>query len=447
MSGSGFRARSSGIVLAAALLLAAALGGAALAQDATWELGRLRLLADRPASGPLRSTLAPGSLASYRFVSAAGVAFGGVATPGPTLGPAPIGVAYDRSRPDGQRLVVTVGGAAYPQALPDWILAPVARYADSPYHACVSLFGEKSTEEHFDIVYHEAFQNRLLGLRLLHADVLLFDLNETWRLPRLAGQAVLGLGEAAPGSIDRPSAARVHEALRRASYRSWLLTDSEERIQVDLAGSELRFTGHPYYFFWTSDLDGYRQERERLVSRAKELRATPEIREYLDLFDRLAAMEPRRLEWNRLVGRVKELERIAPRELSGEQQLELEEIDARLNAMEPYRTERARTTARLDTLKQSAPFREHADLVSRIDAMEPRVDASPATAELKELRGALRAFNPAVDDAVTRTMHYAAFFRYVKQQDPAAWAQFLEALRSADDRPLATPTRWAKTVR
>jgi hypothetical protein len=447
MTRSGFRARSSGIVLAAALLLAAALGGAALAQDATWELGRLQLLADRPASAPLRSALVRGSLASYRFVSAAGVAFGGVATPGPTLGPAPIRVAYDRSRPDGQRLVVTVGGAAHPQPLPDWILAPVARYADSPYHACVSLFGAQSTDEHFDIVYHEAFQNRLLGLRLVHADILLFDLNETWRLPRRAGLAVLGLGEVELGSIDRPSALKVHEALRRAPYRSWLITDSEERIQVDLVGGELRFTGQPYYFFWTSDLDGYRQERDRLVNRAKALRATPELREYLDLFDRLAAMEPRRLEWNRLVGRVKELERIAPRELTGDQRAELEELDARLQAMEPYRTERARTTARLDELRQSAPFREHAELVQGIDAMEPRVDASPATAELKELRGALRAFNPAVDDAVTRTMHYAAFFRYVKQQDPAAWAQLLAALQSADDRPLATPTRWAKKPR
>jgi hypothetical protein len=447
MSVSGVRARSSGIVLAAALLLAAALGGSALAQDATWELGRLQLLADRPASGPLRSTLARGSLASYRFVSAAGIAFGEVATPGPTLGPGPIRVAYDRSRPDGQRLVVTVGGVAYPQPLPDWILAPVARYADSPYQACVSLFGQNGTAEHFDIVYHEAFQNQLLGLRLLHADVLLFDLNETWRLPLLSGQAVLGPGEAAPGPLDRSSAVKIHEALRRAPYRSWLLTDSEERIQVDLAGGELRFTGHPYYFFWTSDLDGYRQERDRLGSRAKALRATPEIREYLDLFDRLAAMEPRRLEWNRLVGRVNELERIAPRALSADQQLELEDLEARLKAMEPYRTERARTTARLDALKQSEPFREHADLVQRIDAMEPRVEASPITAEMRELRSALRAFNPAVDDAVTRTMHYAAFFRYVKQQDPAAWGQFLETLRSADDRPLATPTRWAKTPR
>jgi hypothetical protein len=446
MSLPGIRARSFRIVLAA-LLLGAALEAPALAQDATWELGRLQLLADRPSSGPLRSTLAHGSLASYRFVSAAGVAFGGVAAPGPTLGPGPIRLAYDRSRPDGQRLVVMVGGAAYPQTLPDWILAPVARYADSPHHACVSLFGEKKTEEHFDIVYHEAFRNRLLGLRLLHADVLLFDLNETWRLPRLGGQAVLGLGEAEPASIDRPSAVRIHDALRRASYRSWLLTDSGERIHVELAAGELRFTGSPYYFFWTSDLDGYRRDRERLVSRAKELRATPEIREYLDLFDRLAAMEPRRLEWNRLVGRITELERIAPQERSSEQQLELEEIEGRLKAMEPYRTERARTIARLDELKQSAPFREHAELVPRIDGLEPRVDASAVTAELKELRGALRAFNPAVDEAVRQTMHYAAFFRYVKQQDPTAWGQFLAALRSADDRPVPTPTRWATTPR
>ena len=114
MTRSGFRARSFGLVLAA-LLVAAALVGSALAQDGAWELGRLQLLADRPASGPLRATLAPGSLASYRFVSAAGVVY---AITGPRVGKSSRG-SDSPSSSGGQRQRRGKGGGSFTSRMED----------------------------------------------------------------------------------------------------------------------------------------------------------------------------------------------------------------------------------------------------------------------------------------------------------------------------------------
>jgi hypothetical protein len=75
------------------------------------------------------------------------------------------------------------------------MLIPIVNYANSDYNAVVSLFGEKTTEDTYDIVYHPAFENTLLGIRLLQADIIFFDLGETWQLPKLEGQTILGAGE------------------------------------------------------------------------------------------------------------------------------------------------------------------------------------------------------------------------------------------------------------
>lgn len=234
-----------------------------------------------------------GSLGSYPFVSGVGgVAFAGVAKPGPSLAAHEVRPAYDPSRPDGQRFAVEVAGDAHFQSAPDWILVPAAVYASSVYNACVSLFGPASSETHYDIVYHEAFENTLLGLRLLQADILFFDLNETWRLPRLDGKTVLGLGEAEPGSLDLASAIRVSSGLGQERFQSWVLTDQDEPIGVDLVGGELRFTGLPYYHFWVSDLERYRREVDRLAALARAEAEAGDVAAHNRIVRQINAMEP-----------------------------------------------------------------------------------------------------------------------------------------------------------
>jgi hypothetical protein len=345
------------------IVLAAAV---ALAGPAAWELGTYQLL-NGPSSGPLLSQMSgAGSLHSYSFVGkVGGVAFAGIAVPAATWNPKALRLVYNASQPDSQRFGVRVGEHVYYQHLANWLLIPIARYADSPYNACISLFGENTDDSTYDIVYHPALKDTLLGLRLLQADMLLFDVSETWRLPTRDGTLVLGLGEVTPGGFDLASARQVTAAMEKGQFQSWVLTDHDEPIRVDLIDGQLRFTGIPYYYFWNSDFQGYRAERERLAEKAQALRRAAKVSEYNSLVERINALEPR---------------------------------------------------------------------VSEVSAI---------TTGMKAIPQAVRGLNLSVYDAALTTVHYAAFFRYVKQRDPAGWQEFLGSLRSVVPQPqVVTPTKW-----
>ena len=155
------------------------------AAEKTWTLGRYSFVA-APPSPPLRVNLArTGGLRSVGFLSrVGGIAFSGEMRLDASLVGKRLGLEYTRDRPDGTRLSVTIEGASLQQELADWLLIPIAQYADSEYDACVSLFGPETNDDAYDIVYHDAFENTLLGMRLLQADILFLDLNETLEATR-----------------------------------------------------------------------------------------------------------------------------------------------------------------------------------------------------------------------------------------------------------------------
>lgn len=221
-----------------------------------WSLGDYKLLNRRP-SPPLQVNLAEaGGLGSYSFVSSVGgVAFAGVASPGPAFQAGAPQLIYNPSADDGSRLQVRVGPTALSASLPDWMLVPIAHFADSPFDACVSLFGPATTDQEYDIVYHPAFQNTLLGMRLLQSDMLLFDLEQTWRLPQFGGTVVLGAGESAPRGLDDGSAQRIDGALANGSFQSWVMTDQGEPVVADAQQGRLILSGLPFYYFWSADGD------------------------------------------------------------------------------------------------------------------------------------------------------------------------------------------------
>jgi hypothetical protein len=306
-------------------------------------------------------------LGSFDFVSSVGgVAFGDVARPGPGFGGA-VGVRYDPSAFDGQRLQVVIGERTLGADLPDWLLIPIARFAGSSYDSCVSLFGPRTTDRQYDIVYHDDFQNTLLGLRLLQADIMLFDLNETWHLPRLGGLTVLGAGETEPRQFNERSAMRIESALSNGQFQSWVMTDRDEDVVFSDDLGQLRLSGLPYYYFWTSDMKAYEARRAELIGQA-------------------------------------------------------------------------------NAARQAQRVAEHNRIVEQVNRMRPEVhEVTSLTAALKADREALRAFNQPVYDAATNTMRYAAFFRYVKKQNPAGWNAFLAQLNSVTPQPsITTPTAWAR---
>jgi hypothetical protein len=289
--------RRTGLWLLEQLLAVLVLSIVALsvyAQGSSWGLGeKYELLAGDPDSGPLQKHMGRGSLGRYDFVGkVGGVAFQQVAVPASSLRGKSIRLMYRPGLLDGERLRVMIGGKEYPADAPDWILIPVAKYANSKYNAVVSLFGPKTSASVYDIVYHSAFKNTLLGLRLLQVDILLFDLGAMWHLPTWQGEMVIGSGETAPTELNQAAARSIARALENAKFQSWVFTDEDEPVSFDIVDERLVLTGWPYYYFWVADLDGYNQVWETSVKAADEARATGDVTSYNTIVSKLNALQP-----------------------------------------------------------------------------------------------------------------------------------------------------------
>ena len=276
--------------ISVALLLCASL--AAIAQG-TWELGRYRLLSGPP-SPPLRYSQAnSGGLGSYDFVSrVGGVAFSGVAIPSSTVNNTKISLRYDPSASDGRHLKIIAGNVMSQADLSDWMLVPIAQFADSEFDSCVSLFGPRTNATSYDIVYHEKLRDTLLGLRLLQADLLLFDLGETWHLPKFNGRVVLGLGEVPPTEFDEASAVSISSALNAGQFQSWVMTDQGERITFDIHDGGFEISGSPYYYFWTSNVKEVNQQKDTLYQEALRLRSAGRVAEHNRIVGQINSMRP-----------------------------------------------------------------------------------------------------------------------------------------------------------
>ena len=274
------------LALAALLFLQAGIINAA---DKDWQLGTMKLMTSEPSSGPLRERMSKGSLSTYSFVGkVGGIAFAAVAKPGPELSGKSLRLDYDREKPDGERVSLFVDNKEYSLSVPDWIIVPVARYVESDFNALVSLFGPKQTQDYYDVIYHEAFENTLIGLRLLQADTLLFNLNQTWQLPRQNGVIVLGEGEEEPRYLKKilaeyrknVSVQKISKVIRQDPFRAWVLTDEDEEITANIVNNKIYITGNPYYYFWNADFADYNLKIEKYKQRAAEALARNDVQEH-----------------------------------------------------------------------------------------------------------------------------------------------------------------------
>ena len=216
---------------------------------------------------PLEKKAGSGSLTDFDFVnSVGGVALTATAKPDPTLSVNNISLDYNPALPDGSRLVVKINGNTLAHTLPDWMLAPIARFADSEFNAAVSLFGpdtEPCPDGYiYHIVYHPALRNTLLGLRILHCDVLFSYLSEFWQVPRWSEMGAPPVTVTAP-SEEIPTTPNYwippHNKIVQTfidsqdageEFSSWVLNDIDQPITFNAVQNKLVLSGRPYYYFW-----------------------------------------------------------------------------------------------------------------------------------------------------------------------------------------------------
>jgi hypothetical protein len=269
-----------GISVAFAILVFLTLGPVAAE---TWQFGHQRLIRNNELPvNHLR--VAPGgraALSAYSFVGrVGGVSLEAVAVFPQGVDLRSTSLQYQADAEDGRRATLVRGSSNYRITLYDWQLRPIALFADSEYSAVVSLFGEgPDPDRNFYIEYHPAFRDTLMGLRLLHADILLVDLKNLTDLPRNeAGVQIVGPGERRRNTqAAKQARARVTELMGKHKPQSWVLTDVDRTARVNLRNGDVQVDLDPYYYFWRAELATLADE-QRLARLTQRLEAARKSR-------------------------------------------------------------------------------------------------------------------------------------------------------------------------
>lgn len=336
------------------------------------------------------------SVASYGFLgSVGGVAFGGVAEG--EEGWKAVGLQYEASRVDGNRLVVRLKSPKRELRvnLPvcDWAFVPVARFAATDDVACFTLFGQledaaeqaRRTQGKGRVLgYHTAFRDTLLGLRLMQADLLILD-PSACDLPSERGRYILGPKEQQLLPGGRPDLVKSRDAFRAvgailasapAPFQSYVVCDEGRAIRFRVQGKELQITGDPYWYCWRSRIS----DQKTLVDLQKA--AFQSAR---------AKWEP---EWNR----------------------ELNQIGAKAFDL---KWPQERRQAELQTFVDRSIS---ANVIQRMPELSDKVSDA-----VRDQGG----INPVVYSALQSTMRLSALFRHVRRDDAEGYGKFVESLRKA----------------
>ena len=175
------------------------------------------------------------------------------AWPAPALSGTPLRFSYDASQADGRRLVVVAGTQTATLPIYDWELLPLTKFVDSGHNGAVSIH---MMGNHEKVSLDAAFENTLLGLRFIQADMMPRGIIMSQEfLPQDENGVIVGPGEQERLSTDEQVEVAVRElkplmAKTRNGASFSVLTDASIRFVFAIEGTEMVITGTPYFFFW-----------------------------------------------------------------------------------------------------------------------------------------------------------------------------------------------------
>jgi hypothetical protein len=203
-----------------------------------------------------------------------GVIFQATAVPAGNAVGKPVAIQYNPAQPDGRRLSLTIGGKAVKVNLYDWEIIPVARFVESGYTACMTLFDEPRGGERVTPIenmdkgimwanFHPAFGDTLTGLNLFFADAMFVN-------PGLMQFADFAFTFPVPGyhktrlnwldtnkDYRRLHFQMMHEklSLKQEKQNTYIYTDYETEISYRIRNRRIVFFGVPQYLFMYKDDD------------------------------------------------------------------------------------------------------------------------------------------------------------------------------------------------
>ena len=323
----------------------------------------------------------------------------------------------------------------------DWQLGPISRYADSPYYACFTYFGkliDKQQEKQIldkggkIVNYHPAFENTLIGLRLMQTDLMLMY-NECVDLPKQDGQYILGAGESAPNIRQNQSSSNdVIQLLNKIEndigykFQSYLICDYQQDIRFSNQSDTLQISGHPYFYFWRPK---YKAMSEREMENLQNnLIANMEVQLKHEENQSPTGVDQRSWYLDELLKELKRYEMNYNIYSGGTlvDALAFNSDNDRRNFLNQYQTS--------SLVEMLVDLRFNMDIYTPI-FIEKMSEGLSSRAEK------LRAMNPAIWDVATLTMRYAAFFRYCKTTFPDKWDEYIQQINNISIEPaVKTPT-------
>lgn len=364
-------------------------------------------------SNSARSIQEKANIGAYSFHGKiGGISFESVATPSKTVGNSKISLDYKFDR-----IIITINKQKIYQKLPDWQLIPTVKFADSPYHVLFSPLGDTVRNRQAQCRYHPAFLNTLAGLRIFQADLLNFP-NFLWDLPiNQEGEYILARSEKyhVPKRNDLIEQILYEDLCGDVKpFTSFVLTDKNANIGFDVKNNKLRFTGHPYYLFTKDESDS-----EHIDNLRKEVEQT-----YIDI------------ETNLMI-------------LLGNKYTS--DLNPRTNLAGLLKV--LNTNWDEETFN-SYPMRNIVNAINRLDSLNLLSDEeiglkvsilNQYSNTFNQHWERLKRYNSPVYSTVENIARWAAFFRYVKQTNPASWNGFVKKVggRTVKDAPkVNTPTSY-----
>ena len=357
-----------------------------------------------------RIITAKSTIGNYTFhASAGGISFQAVASPSDNLKDENIFLDFID-----KHLMVQVGTQRFQPDLPFWQLAPIVSFADSPYTVAITQMGDTIDNKEAECLFHPAFLDNLLGLRLFQAELLNMP-NVLWDIPIDAQRKpILAASEQtfAP-KMDSVIYRTIYKKLTNdEKFTAFTLTDKDVNIVFEIDGSNLKLSGKPYYYFTKTEVDtaNVRQLREQLNECYKDIEThakillktkySPSLNPRTNLKDLTKALNENKHEQIFNPYSMQYIEK-AMKKLESLNQLTNDEIGIKFKTLDGF----------------TESFKPYWDVLKR--------------------------YNPLVYSAVENTAQWTAFFRYVKAANPENWAVFVKKVENYNqwDAPaVQTPT-------
>lgn len=193
------------------------------------------------------------------FSKVGGIAFIQVAVPADELRGKNISLVFDD---DSQKSFINIEQNRYEISLSNWMLQPIVEFANDTTNVVVTIYGQGESP----IRFHPSFVDKLLGMRLLQADLMLastrLDTEDRCNLPaNEQGLLIVADSEYVPDDLEERQvySERFQGVLysymyaNKESFDTYIYTDRDETIRFGIDDGKFNITGEPYYLFVKRD--------------------------------------------------------------------------------------------------------------------------------------------------------------------------------------------------